>query len=85
MALDTDLSVQVEDHLFRVHTHFFKKHSPKIWNTVQGYVLMEGEIHDPGTSDDLAMVLDDVKSEDFAALLSLFYNTGCVSAFLVVN
>jgi hypothetical protein len=60
---------QVENHLYRIHSHFFERESLFFRQKFQS---AEGE--ERGSSDNNAYTLDDVKSEDFARFLWVFYN-----------
>ncbi|KAJ6627681.1 hypothetical protein B0H10DRAFT_1993723 [Mycena sp. CBHHK59/15] len=60
-----DLYCLVENKIFRIHRYFFKREA--------GVPAMPGAPR-IGTSDDNAIVLDNVRSTDFAKLLWVFYN-----------
>lgn len=64
-----DMTVLVENHLYRIHSHFFERESLFFRQKFQS---AEGE--ERGSSDNNAYTLDDVKSEDFARFLWVFYN-----------
>ncbi|KAG1878813.1 hypothetical protein F4604DRAFT_1579882 [Suillus subluteus] len=64
-----DMTVLVENHLYRIHSHFFERESLFFRQKFQS---SEGE--ERGSSDNNAYTLDDVKSEDFARFLWVFYN-----------
>ncbi|KAJ8592484.1 hypothetical protein M405DRAFT_879937 [Rhizopogon salebrosus TDB-379] len=64
-----DMTVMVENHLYRIHSYFFERESLFFR---QKFQATEGE--DRGSSDNNAYTLDDVKSEDFARFLWVFYN-----------
>ncbi|KAH7883266.1 hypothetical protein F5I97DRAFT_219120 [Phlebopus sp. FC_14] len=66
-----DMTVIVENHLYRIHSYFFERESlffrQKLPST--------GENEEQrGSSDNNAYTLEDVKSEDFARFLWVFYN-----------
>lgn len=63
------MTVLVENHLYRIHSHFFERESLFFRQKFQS---AEGE--ERGSSDNNAYTLDDVKSEDFARFLWVFYN-----------
>lgn len=63
------MTVLVENHLYRIHSHFFERESLFFRQKFQS---SEGE--ERGSSDNNAYTLDDVKSEDFARFLWVFYN-----------
>ncbi|OAX40220.1 hypothetical protein K503DRAFT_687947 [Rhizopogon vinicolor AM-OR11-026] len=64
-----DMTVLVDNHLYRIHSHFFERESLFFRQKFQS---AEGE--ERGSSDNNAYTLDDVKSEDFARFLWVFYN-----------
>lgn len=65
----TDTTSQVENHLYRIHSYFFERESLFFRQKFQS---AEGE--ERGSSDNNAYTLEDVKSEDFARFLWVFYN-----------
>lgn len=64
-----DMTVLVENHLYRIHSYFFERESLFFRQKFQS---AEGE--ERGSSDNNAYTLEDVKSEDFARFLWVFYN-----------
>ncbi|KAG2142304.1 uncharacterized protein EDB93DRAFT_613073 [Suillus bovinus] len=64
-----DMTVLVENHLYRIHSYFFERESLFFRQKFQS---SEGE--ERGSSDNNAYTLEDVKSEDFARFLWVFYN-----------
>ncbi|KAH7928670.1 hypothetical protein BV22DRAFT_1030423 [Leucogyrophana mollusca] len=67
-----DMTVLVENHLYRVHSYFFERESLFFRQKLTGSAN-DGEER-VGSSDLNAYTLDDVKSEDFARFLWVFYN-----------
>ncbi|KAN0081374.1 hypothetical protein V8E55_008998 [Tylopilus felleus] len=67
-----DMTVLVENHLYRIHSYFFERESlffrQKIISTSNN-----GD-QELGSTDQNAYTLEDVKSEDFARFLWVFYN-----------
>ncbi|EGN92767.1 hypothetical protein SERLA73DRAFT_190617 [Serpula lacrymans var. lacrymans S7.3] len=66
-----DVSFLVENHLFRVHSYFFERESIFFRQMLTG-ATPAGERS--GSPDGDAYTLDDVRSEDFARFLWVFYN-----------
>ncbi|KAH7908944.1 hypothetical protein BJ138DRAFT_1090366 [Hygrophoropsis aurantiaca] len=67
-----DMTVLVENHLYRVHSYFFERESLFFRQKLTGSANDGDERL--GSSDLNAYTLDDVKSEDFARFLWVFYN-----------
>ncbi|KAF8840415.1 hypothetical protein BDN67DRAFT_968616 [Paxillus ammoniavirescens] len=63
-----DMTVVVENHLYRIHSHFFHRESSFFRQKIDG--PNDTELG----STDLRYTLEDVKSEDFARFLWVFYN-----------
>ncbi|KAF9243218.1 hypothetical protein BU15DRAFT_86587 [Melanogaster broomeanus] len=64
-----DMTVLVENHLYRIHSYFFERESLFFRQKLVG-----SNDEDRGSTDTNAYTLDDVKSEDFARFLWVFYN-----------
>ncbi|KAF8841712.1 hypothetical protein BDN67DRAFT_900865 [Paxillus ammoniavirescens] len=64
-----DMTVLVENHLYRIHSYFFDRESFFFRQKFNG-----SNDNDLGSTDNNAYTLDDVKSEDFARFLWVFYN-----------
>jgi len=69
---DGNVTFLVENHLFRVHRFFFQRDSP-VFKTMLSLPVAEGRVAE-GSSDDLPIFLEQVKSSDFAQLLWVYYN-----------
>ncbi|KAI6015582.1 hypothetical protein EDC04DRAFT_643805 [Pisolithus marmoratus] len=67
-----DMTVLVENHLYRIHSYFFERESLFFRQKLLAGPSGDGE--DRGSNDTNAYTLDDVKSEDFARFLWVFYN-----------
>ncbi|KAI6007560.1 hypothetical protein F5J12DRAFT_828932 [Pisolithus orientalis] len=67
-----DMTVLVENHLYRIHSYFFDRESLFFRQKLLAGPSEDGD--DRGSSDNNAYTLDDVKSEDFARFLWVFYN-----------
>ncbi|KAJ7496764.1 hypothetical protein FB451DRAFT_1008180, partial [Mycena latifolia] len=67
-----DLYCLVENKLFRVHRYFFERES-KFFKRELAVPATPGRPR-IGTADDSAIMLDNVRSADFAKLLWVFYN-----------
>lgn len=63
---------QVENHLYRIHSYFFERESLFFRQKVSSSNNNDGE--ERGSTDHNAYTLEDVKSEDFARFLWVFYN-----------
>jgi len=64
-----DMTVVVENHLYRIHSHFFHRESSFFRQRMDG-----PDGNEPVSTELLRYTLDDVKSEDFARFLWVFYN-----------
>ncbi|KIJ05264.1 hypothetical protein PAXINDRAFT_21460 [Paxillus involutus ATCC 200175] len=64
-----DMTVVVENHLYRIHSHFFHRESSFFRQKMDG-----PNGNEPVSTELLRYTLDDVKSEDFARFLWVFYN-----------
>ncbi|KIL00861.1 hypothetical protein PAXRUDRAFT_29487 [Paxillus rubicundulus Ve08.2h10] len=64
-----DMTVLVENHLYRIHSYFFDRESVFFRQKFNG-----SNDNDLGSTDHNAYTLEDVKSEDFARFLWVFYN-----------
>ncbi|KIK19275.1 hypothetical protein PISMIDRAFT_156766 [Pisolithus microcarpus 441] len=67
-----DMTVLVENHLYRIHSYFFERESLFFRQKLLAGPSEDGE--DRGSSDSNHYTLDDVKSEDFSRFLWVFYN-----------
>lgn len=67
-----DMTVLVENHLYRIHSYFFERESLFFRQKLIAGPSEDGE--DRGSSDSNHYTLDDVKSEDFSRFLWVFYN-----------
>ncbi|KAJ7725671.1 hypothetical protein DFH07DRAFT_251958 [Mycena maculata] len=67
-----DLYCLVENKLFRIHRYFFERES-KFFKAQLAVPATPGRPR-IGTADDSAILLDNVRSKDFAKLLWVFYN-----------
>ncbi|KAF9228487.1 hypothetical protein BS17DRAFT_813405 [Gyrodon lividus] len=63
-----DITVLVENHLYRIHSYFFDRESLFFRQK------FNGSHEEVGSTDNNAYTLEDVKSEDFARFLWVFYN-----------
>ncbi|KIJ65999.1 hypothetical protein HYDPIDRAFT_39147, partial [Hydnomerulius pinastri MD-312] len=66
-----DMTVLVENHLYRIHSYFFERESLFFRQKVTG---SNDDGEERGSTDHNAYTLEDVKSEDFARFLWVFYN-----------
>ena len=71
-SFNTSLSDQVENHLFRVHRHFFVRESAVFRDMLS--IPSGPEMSMEGLSDDKPIALEDVKSLDFERMMWMFYN-----------
>ncbi|KAH0829112.1 hypothetical protein J3R83DRAFT_2579 [Lanmaoa asiatica] len=67
-----DMTVLVENHLYRIHSYFFERESLFFRQKVNNSNNSNDE--ERGSTDNNAYTLEDVKSEDFARFLWVFYN-----------
>ncbi|KAI5988172.1 hypothetical protein EDD15DRAFT_2389351 [Pisolithus albus] len=67
-----DMTILVENHLYRIHSYFFERESLFFRQKLLAGPSEDGE--DRPSSDSNHYTLDDVKSEDFARFLWVFYN-----------
>ncbi|KAG8221240.1 hypothetical protein J3R82DRAFT_1402 [Butyriboletus roseoflavus] len=67
-----DMTVLVENHLYRIHSYFFDRESLFFRQKITGSNNNDGE--ERGSTDNNAYTLEDIKSEDFARFLWVFYN-----------
>jgi hypothetical protein len=67
-----DMTVLVENHLYRIHSYFFERESLFFRQKVNN-ANNNGDT-ELGSTDSNAYTLEDVKSEDFARFLWVFYN-----------
>lgn len=67
-----DMTILVENHLYRIHSYFFERESLFFRQKLLAGPSEDGEDH--GSNDSNHYTLDDVKSEDFARFLWVFYN-----------
>ncbi|KAL4079128.1 hypothetical protein J3A83DRAFT_4086788 [Scleroderma citrinum] len=67
-----DMTVLVENHLYRIHSYFFERESLFFRQKLLAGTTDDTE--ERGSSDSNAYSLDDVKSEDFSRFLWVFYN-----------
>lgn len=67
-----DMTVLVENHLYRIHSYFFERESLFFRQKLVAGPADDGEGR--GSNDSDAYTLEDVKSEDFARFLWVFYN-----------
>lgn len=63
---------QVENHLYRIHSYFFERESLFFRQKVKSSNNSGDD--ELGSTDNNAYTLEDVKSEDFARFLWVFYN-----------
>jgi len=66
------MTVLVENHLYRIHSYFFERESLFFRQKVSSSNNSSEE--ELGSTDNNAYTLEDVKSEDFARFLWVFYN-----------
>ncbi|KAF8341024.1 hypothetical protein F5887DRAFT_830944, partial [Amanita rubescens] len=66
---DGNIHILVEKTLFKVHSHFFLRESPKF----QEYLQNSGQAQ-KGTSDSNAVVLENVTAHEFSVFLWVFYD-----------
>ncbi|KIM59321.1 hypothetical protein SCLCIDRAFT_1028542 [Scleroderma citrinum Foug A] len=67
-----DMTVLVENHLYRIHSYFFDRESLFFRQKLLAGPAGDGE--ERPSNDSEAYTLEDVKSEDFARFLWVFYN-----------
>lgn len=67
-----DMTVLVENHLYRVHSYFFERESLFFRNKFASAI--ENGDDRLGATEEAPYSLEDVKSEDFARFLWVFYN-----------
>ncbi|KAL4068668.1 hypothetical protein V8B97DRAFT_1971031 [Scleroderma yunnanense] len=67
-----DMTVLVENHLYRIHSYFFERESLFFRQKLLAGTTDDTE--ERGSSDSNAYSLEDVKSEDFSRFLWVFYN-----------
>ncbi|KAI9568843.1 hypothetical protein HD554DRAFT_678570 [Boletus coccyginus] len=67
-----DMTVLVENHLYRIHSYFFERESLFFRQKVNN--SNNNGDQELGSTDSNAYTLEDVKSEDFARFLWVFYN-----------
>ncbi|KAG9312167.1 hypothetical protein JVU11DRAFT_7458 [Chiua virens] len=67
-----DMTVLVENHLYRIHSYFFDRES--LFFRQKFSTSDSGAEEGRGSTDSNAYTLEDVKSEDFARFLWVFYN-----------
>lgn len=68
---DGDITIRVEDSMFRIHRHFLTRESKQFRSMLIPIVPCRDP---PGSSDTNPVVLKDATSEGFAGLLWVFYN-----------
>jgi len=69
---DGDITIRVENHVFRIDKHFLTRHSAKL-RLILDPIIPSRDRPPPGSSETNPAVLDEATSEEFASLLWVFY------------
>lgn len=72
-SLGANVRPQVENHLYRIHSYFFERES-LFFRQKLNSSTSSGDQQELGSNDHNAYTLEDIKSEDFARFLWVFYN-----------